>query len=75
MKSLHGFQTFLRKEPGMILLKKFHPYFCFSDFDSMMNHAVKHCPEEEIRCMEFLWEIYQNEEVDVNTALTRWKSK
>ena len=71
---MNGFQTFLRKEPGMILLKKFNPFFCLSDFEYMMNHSVMHVKEEEIRCMEFLWNIYQNEDVDVNTALTRWKS-
>ncbi len=75
MKSLNGFITFLRKETGLELFKKFKVFFCFSDFDNMMNFAAQSIPEEDIRCCEFLWETYQKEDVDINTSLMRWKYK
>ena len=75
MKNINDFQTFLRAETGMFYIKKFHPYFCISTFDLMMNYAVGKEKYEDIRCLEYLWKVFQEGEVDVNNALLKYKKE
>jgi len=75
MKSLKDFQSFLRAEKGLYYFSKFAPYFAFSDIDSLLNFATRSCPEAEIRCMEYLWKVFQEGDIDVNIALKQYNSK
>ena len=72
MKNMDDFQTFLRAEKDMYYLKKFNPYFCIKDFDTMMNFSVCRQKIEDIRCMEYLWKVFQEGEVDVNRAILNY---
>ena len=75
MKNMSDFQTFLRAEDGMYYLKKFYPYLSsFTNFDTMMNITVNKETYEDIRCMEYLWKVFQEGDVDVNSALLKYKN-